>query len=99
MVRYIETPATLSVKDGKNIVSMTLTNNEQITAFQVEQGGKFVDTTVVSTDVEANKRVVEFEVADLTKIMNAKFTVFVAAANHTGNYTVRLAFDKKVLKQ
>ena len=50
MARYIETPATLSVKDGKNIVTMTLTNNEQITAFQVEQDGKFVDTTVVNTD-------------------------------------------------
>ena len=47
MVRYIETPAVLSVKDGKNLVTMTLTNNEQITAFQVEQAGKFVDTTVV----------------------------------------------------
>jgi len=98
MVRYIETPATLSVKDGKNIVSMTLTNNEQITAFQVEKSGKFMDTTVVKTDVEANKRIVEFEVADLSKVMNAKFTVFVAAANHTGTYTVRLAFDEKSIK-
>ncbi|MBO0588582.1 NEAT domain-containing protein [Sporosarcina sp. E16_8] len=98
MTRYIETPAALSVKNGKNLVSMTLTNNEQITAFQVEQAGKFIDTTVVSTDIEANKRVVEFEVADLSTITNAKFTVFVAAANHTGNYTVRLAFDKESVK-
>ena len=82
----------------KTLSTMTLTNNEQITAFQVEQAGKFVDTTVVSTDVEANKRVVEFEVADLSTIINAKFTVFVAAANHTGNYTVRLAFDKESVK-
>ncbi|HJF33791.1 MAG TPA: NEAT domain-containing protein [Sporosarcina psychrophila] len=98
MTRYLETPAALSVKDGKNLVTMTLTNNEQITAFQVEQAGKFVDTTVVKTDVEANTRVVEFEVADLSTIINAKFTVFVAAANHTGNYTVRLAFDKATIK-
>ena len=72
MARYIETPAALSVKDGKNVVTMTLTNNEQITAFQVEQDGKFVDTTVVKTDEEANTRVVEFEVADLSTIINAK---------------------------
>lgn len=98
MTRYLETPATLSVKDGKNRVTMTLTNNEQITAFQVEQAGKFVDTTVVKTDVAANTRVVEFEVADLSTITNAKFTVFVAAANHTGNYSVRLAFDKESVK-
>jgi len=98
MTRYIETPATLSVKDGKNLVTLTLNNNEQITAFQVEQAGKFVDTTVVKTDVAANIRVVEFEVADLSTIINSKFTVFVAAANHVGNYTVRLAFDKESAK-
>ncbi len=98
MARYIETPAALSVKDGKNFVTMTLTNNEQITAFQVEQDGKFVDATVVSTDEEANTRDVEFEVADLSKIINAKVTVLVAAVNHTGNHTVRLAFDKESIK-
>ncbi|WP_252502136.1 NEAT domain-containing protein [Sporosarcina sp. Marseille-Q4943] len=94
MGRYIETPAALSVKDGKQVVSFTLTNNEQITEFQVEQDGEFVDATVVSVDEEANHRVVSFEVADFTKIINAKVTVFVAAMNHTGHYTIRLAFDQ-----
>ncbi|MFS0689306.1 NEAT domain-containing protein [Sporosarcina sp. 179-K 8C2 HS] len=94
MGRYIEAPAALSVKDGKQVVSLTLTNNEQITEFQVEQDGEFVDATVVNVDEEANKRIVSFEVADFSKIMNAKVTVFVAAMNHTGYYTVRLAFDQ-----
>ena len=94
MARFIETPAALSVKDGKQVVTFTLTNNEQITEFQVEQDGEFVDATVVSVDEEANERVVSFEVADFSKIMNAKVTVFVAAANHTGNHTIRLAFDQ-----
>ncbi|WP_342508648.1 NEAT domain-containing protein [Sporosarcina sp. FSL K6-2383] len=98
MTRYIETPAALTVKGGKNLVALTLTNNEQITAFQVEQDGKYVDATIVNTDEKANTRVVSFEVADLAAIMNAKVTVFVAAANHTGNYTVRLAFDKDSVK-
>jgi heme-binding NEAT domain protein len=98
MARFIEAPATLSVKDGKQVVSFALTNNEQITEFQVEQDAEFVDATVVSVDEEANKRVVSFEVADFTKIVNAKVTVFVAEANHTGNYTVRLAFDKDSIK-
>lgn len=94
MARFIEAPAALSVKDGKQVVSFALTNNEQITEFQVEQDGEFVDATVVSVDEEANRRIVSFEVADVTTIMNAKVTVFVAEANHTGNYTVRLAFDQ-----
>ncbi|MCM3636659.1 NEAT domain-containing protein [Sporosarcina luteola] len=98
MARFIETPAALSVKDGKQVVRLTLTNNEQITEFQVEQDGKLVDATVVRVDEEANHRVVSFEVADLSKIMNAKVTVFVAAMNHTGNHTIRLAFDQDSIK-
>ncbi|WP_432357123.1 NEAT domain-containing protein [Sporosarcina sp. UB5] len=94
MARFIETPAALSVKDGKQVVTFTLTNNEQITAFQVEQNDEFVDATVVSVDEEKNHRVVSFEVADFSKIMNAKVSVHVASANHTGNHTVRLAFDQ-----
>lgn len=94
MMRFMETPASLTVKDGKNIVALNLTNNEQITEFKVEQDGEYVDADVVSVDEEANSRIVSFEVADLTKMMNAKVTVFVAAANHTGNYTIRLAFDQ-----
>src|SRR5690606_34040328 len=70
MTRYIETPAALSVKDGKQIVSFTLTNNVQITEFQVEQDGEFVDASVVSVDEGANQRTVSFEVADFSKIMN-----------------------------
>jgi heme-binding NEAT domain protein len=98
MSRYIEAPAALSVKDGKQVVTLKLTNNEQITEFQVEQNGEFVDTTVVNVDEEANERTVSFEVADFSKIINAKVTVYVAAANHTGHYTVRLAFDQDSIK-
>ena len=99
MARYIDAAAALTVKDGKNLVALTLTNNEQITAFQVEQDGKYVDATVVSTDEKANTRVVAFEVADLAQIMNSKVTVSVPAQNYTGNHVVRLAFDQKTMHQ
>ncbi|HEX5564533.1 MAG TPA: NEAT domain-containing protein [Sporosarcina sp.] len=98
MTRYIEAPAALSVKDGKQVVTIKLTNNEQITEFQVEQDGGFVDATVVSVDEEANRRTVSFEVADLSKIIDAKVAVSVPAMNHNANYTIRLAFDKDSLK-
>lgn len=94
MTRYIEAPAALSVKDGKQVVSLTLTDHKTITEFQVEQVDGFVDATVISVDEEANHRVVSFEVEDFAKIMNAKVSVFVPAMNHTGHYTVRLAFDQ-----
>ncbi|WHT48043.1 S-layer homology domain-containing protein [Sporosarcina thermotolerans] len=97
MARHMETNATLTVKDGKNIVTVKLTNNEQVTGFQVEQNGEFIDAKVVAVNVEENIRTVSFEVADLNQIMNAKVTVHVASANYTGNHVVRLAFDTKTI--
>lgn len=98
MARYIETPAILVVEEGEQFIALTLTNNEQITKFQVEQDGEFVDATIIDTDEEENTRTVAFGVADLSKIINTKVTVFVAAANHTGNYDVRLAFDEESIE-
>lgn len=93
MGRYIVTPATLTVEEGVQVITFMLTNNEQITAFQVEQDGEFVDAEVVHVDEEANTREVAFEVADLSNILNAKVQVYVAAQNYTGNHVVRLSFD------
>lgn len=99
MARHMETTATLTVKDGKNLVTVKLTNNEQVTAFQVEQNGEFVDAKVESVNEKENSRTVSFAVADLNKIMNAKVSVHVASANYTGHHVVRLAFDTKTIMQ
>lgn len=98
MNRYMETPATVTVKDGKKIVSVKLTNNEQITESTVKKDGEFVDTTVVSVDEESNSRIVSFEVENLATTVDLGFTVFVAQANHTGHYKARLVFDQESLK-
>lgn len=98
MGRYIVAPASLTVKEGVQLITFTLTNNEQITAFQVEQDGEFVDADVVQVDEEANTREVAFEVADLSKILNAKVQVHVAAQNYTGNHIVRLSFDAESIQ-
>lgn len=98
MMRYMETPAMVSVKDGKKTVSLKLTNNEQITEVQVKKDGEFVDATVVSVDEAANSRIVSFEVADLATTVDMSFTVFVAQANHTGHYKARLVLDQDSMK-
>lgn len=99
MGRYIAAPASLTVKDGKNIVAFTLTNNEQIKQFQVEKAGELVDSTVVSVDEAANTRVVSFEVENFSAIVNAKVQVYVAAQDYTGNHMIRLSFDAKSVKE
>lgn len=93
MGRYMLAPATVTVADGKNTVFVTLTDNEQIKEFQVEQGTELVDSTVVAVDEKANTREISFEVADLSAIVNAKVQIFVASQNYTGNHSIRLAFD------
>jgi heme-binding NEAT domain protein len=98
MGRYMVAPASLTVKDGNKLVSVTLTNNEQITAFQIDKEGSFIDATVISTDKDANTRVVAFEVADLSALLNAKVQVYVAAQNYTGNHVIRLSFDQESIK-
>lgn len=99
MTKHMEAPAMVSVKDGKKIVSLKLTNNEQITEVQVKKDGKFVDAAVVSVDEAKNSRIVSFEVASFATTVDMSFTVFVAAMNHTGHYKARLVFDQDSIKR
>ena len=55
------------MKDGKKYVSFTLTNSSWITKFEFEKNGSFVDAKVLGTNKEQDTRVVEVEVADLSK--------------------------------
>lgn len=98
MSRYIQAPASLTVKDGKNTIEFVLTNNEQITAFKIEEEGTYVDADVVSVDEEANIRTVAFEVSDFSTLLNANVEVHVAAQNYTGNHIIRLSFDEESIQ-
>lgn len=67
MNSYFESPATLTVKDGKQYVSFKVKDSTSIKSLQVEKNGQFVEATVLSENTKENTRVVEFEVADLSK--------------------------------
>ena len=56
-------------------VSFTLTNSSWITKFETEKSGKLVATNVISEDKEKDTRVVEFDVEDVEKVLNAKVKV------------------------
>ena len=60
---------------GKKKVSFTLTNSSWITKFETEKAGKLVATNVISEDKEKDTRVVEFDVEDVEKVLNAKVKV------------------------
>ncbi|HDX9624444.1 TPA: NEAT domain-containing protein, partial [Bacillus anthracis] len=94
MNTYTKSPGVLKVKDGKKYVSFTLTNSAWITKFEFEKNGSFVDASVLSEDQKADTRVVEVEVDDLSKKLNAKVKVDIDSMNYHHFYDIQFAFDK-----
>ena len=98
MNTYTKSPGVLKVKDGKKYVSFTLTNSAWITKFEFDKNGSFVDANVLSEDTKADTRVVEVEVADLSKKLNAKVKVDIDSMNYHHFYDIQFAFDKDSIK-
>ncbi|PHG22912.1 cell surface protein, partial [Bacillus wiedmannii] len=98
MNTYTKSPGVLKVKDGKKYVSFTLTNSAWITKFEFEKNGSFVDASVLSEDKKADTRVVEVEVDDLSKKLNAKVKVDIDSMNYHHFYDIQFAFDKDSVK-
>ncbi len=103
MDEYTHKPAELKVKDGRNYISLTLVNSSWIKEFKVEGSS----TKVISENSKTNTRVVQFEVANLSKKVNASTHVVIPASEFPGGgsydnrYTVQIEFDpssKKPLK-
>ncbi len=98
MNQYSVSPGTLKVKDGKKKVSFTLTNSSWITKFETEKAGQLVETNVISEDKEKDTRVVEFDVEDVEKVLNAKVKVDIDFLNYHHDYDVRIVFDQNSIK-
>ncbi|WP_341418621.1 NEAT domain-containing protein [Paenibacillus filicis] len=79
MDRYFVKPGNYSDVNGKKRITLTLKDSTTIPSFKVEQNGVLVETTVVSRDTAANTRVVQFETADLTTLLNAQVHVSTVA--------------------
>ncbi|EJV79419.1 NEAT domain-containing protein, partial [Bacillus cereus] len=94
MNQYSVSPGTLKVKNGKKKVSFTLEHSSWITKFETEKSAQFVATNVISEDQEKDTRVVEFDVDDVEKVLNAKVKVDIDFLNYHHDYDVRIAFDQ-----
>ena len=96
--KLAESPATLTVKNGKQYVSFKVKDSASIKSFQVEKDGQFVETTVLSENKKDNTRVVEFEVADLSKKLNGKVKINIPIINYNASYDIRFVFDGNSIK-
>lgn len=86
---YVTSPGKLVVKDGKNLVQLTINNSSWWQYFKVN--GQ--DVTVLSEDEGADTRVVQFEVQDLDQIVPANIHVIVPDIDYDNKYDIRFQFD------
>src|SRR5690625_4088119 len=104
MDQYAETPGHLKVKDGKKYIAMNFTNRTWITDFQTEKNGKLVPAKSLSfnyvekDDELVDEGVVEFEVADLSKRLNAEVAVDVPGV-YASTHDVGISFNEESIKQ
>lgn len=95
---YWEKPATVTIKDGKAKVRVTINHSLWVTEFKVPgSGGSFVDTKVISVSKKADTRLVEFS-ADITKPILSKIHVTVKEIDYDHDYTIRFVFDEDSFK-
>src|SRR5690625_4110484 len=97
MARYIDPIADLSVKDGKTFLTVTLTDHETVTGFQVDRNGELVEPIEENINEEANTRAITYELDELLSAMKAQVQYTVGA--HIGDQPLRLAFDYDSLQE
>lgn len=87
---YWEKPASVTIKDGKATIQMTINHSAWVTEFKVPSGDGYVDTKVISEGDD--KRTVEFT-ADITSPIVSKIHVTVPDIDYDHDYTIRISFD------
>ncbi|MBD8519725.1 NEAT domain-containing protein [Lysinibacillus fusiformis] len=92
MKQYITPKVGVTVKEGKNVVTMTFPQGQYVKGFTVE--GK--EATLVKQDDATNSRTYSFEVADLKKLVNAQLHIVVnepaQGVKYDSNHTVQFSF-------
>ncbi len=101
MQDYVEQTGTVTIKNGKMYVTMTLKSSSDITQFKVEQHGSMKDAKVISSNQKNNTRDVQFEVADLAKKIPAWVSVYIESPGflYDHDYDIQLTFDQSSMKK
>lgn len=90
--KHLNPPANIELKDGKNIVSLTI--DDEVKSFEIKQDDKYIEPEVVSTDKENKTRDVQFEISDLDDVVFAKLAVeSEKQRSETTEHNVRLFFE------
>lgn len=95
---YWEKPATAILENGAWTVQTTINHSAWVASFQVPSGDGYKETKVISSNPEADSRVAQFSVDDLSKPLLAKLHVIVESIDYNHKYSIKLVFDMDSLK-
>ena len=96
---YLISPGELTINNNEYTMKITLKNSSwwQYLKTQNQPGtfadNNFSDVKVISEDKSTDSRVVEFKVADIDQMVNAKIHVIVPMINYDNKYDIRMEFD------
>lgn len=94
---YMVSPAKAIVKNGQLFAELTLKNASWWQYFRVgTQSGTFIDVLTVSEDTENDTRIVQFEIDDTEKVVDAQIHIIVSGIPgfvYDNQYEIRFRFD------
>ncbi|WP_112181800.1 NEAT domain-containing protein [Paraliobacillus zengyii] len=90
---YFSTPAELTVEDGDQYISFTVSSGDVIVSLETEFEGEFSKAEVVSEDTVNHTRVVKFEVENLTET-NVKIVM-----SYGMSHEIQLVYDQESITE
>ncbi len=105
ITKYFGTSTTVSVKDGKKYVTLTLKEQQSISSFTVKGDGKNLPIQVMEIDKSADTRTISFEVDKFFPKLEVQFEVQeevkVSATGSTNRVThaLSLSFDEESIQE
>lgn len=98
MESYVVKPAELEVKNGKNYVSITVTQDKQITGLKLKTAdGALSEGIVTNKDSANNKRTVQFELGNLNATTGGWVKIDWPEINYFHEYNVDIKFDPSLI--
>ncbi|QNK59259.1 NEAT domain-containing protein [Paenibacillus sp. PAMC21692] len=94
---YWNQPAKLTIKDGGMRVQTTINKHAWVTEFATRYNGKMTDVKTISVDEAANERLTEFQIANLTDLVESSVSVTIDEMDYDHSYTMYFKFKPETL--
>lgn len=95
---YWNQPAKLFIKDGNIRVQTTINKHAWVTAFATSYNGKMSEVKTISVDEAADERLTEFQIANLTDLVESNVSVTIDSIDYDHSYTMYFKFKPETLK-